>query len=150
MKWSKLVPELTVSNFAESIRFYTGILGFEVMFSRSDSAEFAYLEFEGSQLMLEEFHLDGWNVAGLEKPYGRGVNFQIECSDADELRGRLSGSAYPLYREIEDVWRDTGDTITGSREFLVRDPDGYLLRFSQHLGERDPAYSLDKTQGGRR
>lgn len=137
MKWSKLVPELTVSNFAESIRFYTGILGFEVMFSRSDSADFAYLEFEGSQLMLEEFHPDGWNVAGLEKPYGRGINLQIECSNADELRDRLSDSAYLLYRGVEDVWRVTGDTVSGSREFLVQDPDGYLLRFAQTLGEHE-------------
>ncbi|MGI8541719.1 MAG: bleomycin resistance protein [Rubrobacteraceae bacterium] len=142
MKWSKLVPELTVSDFSGSLEFYTEILGFEVMFSRPG---FVYLEFEGSQLMLEEFHPDGWNVAGLEKPYGLGVNFQIECSDADGLRGRLSD--YPLYRETEDVWRDTGDTLTGSREFLVRDPDGYLLRFSEHLGERDPAASSDEIKG---
>ena len=115
MEWGRLVPELTVSDFAESIRFYTDILGFEVMFSRSDTADFAYLEFEGSQLMLEEFHVDGWNVAGLEKPYGRGVNLQIECSSADELRDRISNSEYPLYREMEDVWRVTGDMVTGSR-----------------------------------
>ena len=131
---------MTVSDFAESIRFYTDILGFEVMFSRSDTADFAYLEFEGSQLMIEEFHVDGWNVAGLEKSYGRGINLQIECSSADELRDRLSNTEYPLYREIADVWRLTGDIVTGSREFLVQDvqdPDGYLLRFCQHLGERD-------------
>lgn len=144
MKWSKLVPELTVSEFAGSIRFYTDVLGFEVMFSRPG---FVYMEFEGSQFMLEEFHSDGWNVAGLEKPYGRGVNFQIECSDAHGLRRRLSDSGHTLYREVEDVWRETGDIVTGSREFLVRDPDGYLLRFSEHLGERDPA---DEIEGGSR
>lgn len=145
MEWSKLVPEFTVSDFAESLEFYTKILGFEVMFSRPG---FVYLEFEGSQLMLEEFHPDGWNVAGLEKPYGRGMNIQIECSDANELRGRILRSARPICREIEDVWRDTGGMVTGSREFLVRDPDGYLLRFSEHLGERDHANSSHKTRGG--
>jgi len=137
---------LTVSNFAESIRFYTGMLGFEVMFSRFDSADFAYLGFEGSQLMLEEFHLDGWNVAGLEKPYDRGINLQIECSDADGLRDLLADSAYPLYREIEDVWRVTGETVSGSREFLVQDPDGYLLRFAQTLGEHEK--SPEPARGG--
>ncbi len=137
MEWGRLVPELTVSDFAESIRFYTGVLGFEVVFSRTDRTNFAYLEFEGSQLMLEKFHVDGWNVAGLEKPYGRGINLQIECSNADGLIKLLSNSGHPLYREIEDVWRVTGDIVTGSREFLVQDPDGYLLRFSQHLGERE-------------
>ena len=146
MEWSRLVPELTVSNFAESIRFYTEKLGFEVMFSRSESTDFAYLEFEGSQLMLEEFHLDGWNVAGLEKPYDRGINLQIECSDADGLRDLLADSAYPLYREIEDVWRVTGETVSGSREFLVQDPDGYLLRFAQTLGEHEK--SPEPARGG--
>jgi hypothetical protein len=109
----------------------------EVLFSRSDSADFAYLNFEGAQLMLEEFHPEAWNVAELEKPYGRGINLQIECSDTSQLRDGLASSDYPLYRDVEDAWRDTGDTLSGAREFLVQDPDGYLLRFSQYLGERD-------------
>ena len=132
-----MVPELTVSDFAESLAFYTEKLGFEVLFSRSGEAAFAYMDFEGAQLMLEEHHENGWNVAGLEKPYGRGINLQIECSDANRLGDRLAGSDHPLYRQIEDTWRDTGHTVTGSRELLVQDPDGYLLRFSQHLGERE-------------
>ncbi len=144
-----MVPELTVSDFDESLAFYTEKLGFEVAFSRSDNVAFAYMDFEGAQLMLEEFHKDGWNVAGLDKPYGRGINLQIECSDAGRLRDGLAGSGYSLYREVEDVWRDTGDTITGSREFLVQDPDGYLLRFSQHLGEREKAIHKTDLERGR-
>lgn len=141
-----MVPELTVSNFAESLEFYAAKLGFEVAFSRADPA-FAYLDFEGAQLMIEEFHEGGWNVAGLTRPYGRGINLQIECSDAEGLRDRLAGSSYPLYREIGDEWYDTGDALAGQREFLVQDPDGYLLRFSQHLGERDKADRPD-LEGG--
>ena len=132
-----VVPELTVSDFAESVGFYTESLDFEVLFSRSDPADFAYLNFEGAQLMLEEFHPGAWNVAELEKPYGRGINLQIECSDANRLRDGLASSGYPLYRDVQDAWRDTGDTLSGAREFLVQDPDGYLLRFAQYLGERD-------------
>ena len=139
MEWNRLVPELTVSSFAESLEFYTEKLGFDMMFSRSKPAAFAYLSFEGAQLMLEEFHRDAWSVAELERPYGRGINLQIVCSDVGKLGNRLASWAYPLYREIEDVWRDTGDRFTGEREFLVQDPDGYLLRFSQYLGERDLA-----------
>lgn len=128
---------MTVSDFAESLRFYTDALGFEVMFSRSDGTDFAYLDFEGAQLMLEASSPEAWKVAELEKPYGRGINLQIECSDAMRLRDGLAGSDYPLYRDTEDAWRDTGDVLSGAREFLVQDPDGYLLRFSQYLGERD-------------
>ena len=144
-----MVPELAVSDFTESLAFYTEKLGFEVVFSRSDEAAFAYMDFEGAQLMLEEFHQDAWNVAGLEKPYGRGINLQIECSDAGLLRDGLVGSKYPLYRGVQDVWRDTGGTVTGSREFLVRDPDGYLLLFSPHLGEREKATHETDLERGR-
>lgn len=149
MEWGKIVPELTVSNFDESLAFYTDKLGFEVVFSRSERAAFAYMDFEGAQLMLEEFHKEGWNVAGLQRPYGRGINLQIECSDAGRLRDGLVGSKYPLYREIEDVWRDTGDTVSGAREFLVQDPDGYLLRFSEPLGERDKTIHQADLERGR-
>ena len=27
--------------------------------------------------------------------------------------------------------------LLGNREFLVQDPDGYLLRFSEYLGEKE-------------
>ena len=136
MRWGKMVPELTVSDFAESLAFYTRGVGFEVAFTCAEPA-FAYLDFEGAQLMGSEFHQDGWNVAGLARPYGKGINLQIECSDVDGLREELARSSYPLYRAIEEQWYETGDVLSGQREFLVQDPDGYLLRFSEFLGERE-------------
>lgn len=142
-----MVPELTVSNFAESLEFYSEYLGFKLAFSRTDE-HFAYLDFEGAQLMIEEFREDGWNVGELQRPYGRGINFQIECSNVDELRNRVSRLGCAPYRETEDIWRETGDIVTGSREFLIQDPDGYLLRFSQHLGENDQIHSSGFVEGG--
>lgn len=35
--------------------------------------------------MLEEFHRDGWNVADLRFPFGRGVNFSIEVDDIESI-----------------------------------------------------------------
>ena len=129
INWAKLVPELTVSDFEMSLNFYK-LLGFHALFAREN---FAYLEFEGSQLMLEQYHESGWNVGILEKPYGRGVNFQIECSNATELRHRMLQAGFALYRDLKDTWRQTGDTVSGAREFLIQDPDGYLLRFAEEL-----------------
>ena len=133
--WNSLVPELTVSDFSESLRFYTEGIGFEVLFSREDPG-FAYLEFERSQLMIEEAHSSGWNVEELERPYGRGVNLQIECTNVRGLKDRLLSHDYLLSRDLEDEWYDRGGTLSGQRELLVQDPDGYLLRFSEPLGER--------------
>ncbi len=134
MEWAKMVPELTVFDFEKSLKFYTEVLGFKVMFTRDN---FVYLDQEGVQIMLEQFHQDGWNTGTLEPPLGRGVNFQIELSDIEPMYQRLKAIDYPFYRDSKDVWRKTGDVQSGQREFLIQDFDGYLLRFIQHLGERE-------------
>lgn len=134
MQWSRLVPELTVSDFATSLTFYTERLGFSVAYLRG-KPDFAYLDRDGIQIMLEEAP-PSWPVGELTRPYGRGVNFEIAWYDVTQLRDKLVGQDYPLYRDLQDTWRETGDTLSGAREFLVQDPDGYLLRFAQPLGER--------------
>lgn len=40
----------------------------------------------------------------------------------------------PLYLEVEDKWYRKDDYEVGNRQFVVADPDGYLLRFFQPLG----------------
>jgi catechol 2,3-dioxygenase-like lactoylglutathione lyase family enzyme len=132
--WAKLVPELTVANFEISLEFYQR-LGFKVLWQREEP-KFAYLDFEGAQIMLEHFHPTGWNVAELQAPYGRGINFQIECSSASEIRDKALAASQGLYRELKETWYKQGDKSSGNREFLLQDPDGYLLRFSQYLGTR--------------
>lgn len=138
--WSRLVPELTVTNFSESFRFYTEILGFRVVHQR-ENPNFAYLDQETAQIMIEEYHNKGWlaDKPENEPPYGRGINFQIELSDIQPVYDNLLSVQYPLFCDMEENWYDMGATLSGHREFLVQDPDGYLLRFSQYLGEQAKA-----------
>jgi hypothetical protein len=37
---------------------------------------------------------------------------------------------------MEEKWYRANDTQLGNRQFIVQDPDGYLLRFFQDLGTR--------------
>ncbi|MCR4456373.1 MULTISPECIES: bleomycin resistance protein [unclassified Pseudescherichia] len=131
--WNRMVPELTVTDFPVSLHFYVEVLGFSVMISRHDP-EFAYVCMGEAQLMLEQYHDGGWNTAELVRPLGRGVNFQIEVDDVDPILSRLQANGVALYRPLRDNVYSTGDTEACQREFLVQDPDGYLLRFSQYLG----------------
>lgn len=135
VEWSKLVPELVVSDFATSLRFYTEGIGFTILWVRQEP-DFAYLDFAGAQLMLEAWQEDGWNVGVLARPYGRGINMQIECADAQGLRDRLVAQGYSLYRDLQDSWYAIAGGLAGQRQFLIQDPDGYLLRFAEPLGER--------------
>ncbi|MDH2067198.1 VOC family protein [Pantoea sp. GD03673] len=130
--WNRMVPELTVTDFAASLHFYTAVLGFEVRIQRQQP-DFAYLCYGEAQLMIEQCHSGGWNTADLHWPLGRGINFQIEVDDIGPVLASLAQHAVPLYRALRDNHYDTGGTTACQREFLVQDPDGYLLRFSQYL-----------------
>ncbi|EIJ2834600.1 bleomycin resistance protein [Vibrio parahaemolyticus] len=133
--WNPMVPELSVSDFSKSLNFYCEILGFKVRSQRT-KPDFAYIEFEQVQIMLEQIHDNGWATGSLEVPFGRGVNFQIELSNIEPVYERLKLAGISLFKEQKDTWYDVGHSLSGQREFLVQDPDGYLLRFSQYLGEK--------------
>ncbi len=135
MHWSLLIPELTVSDFGESVRFYVDTLGFTVKYRR-EQPPFAFLEFEGAQVMLEQHHSSGWNVEGLIRPFGRGINLQIACEHVTALRDRVLSNEHRLYMDLEERWYEAGEQLVGQLAFLVQDPDGYLLRFIQRLGEK--------------
>ena len=134
----RLVPELNCRDFARSFAFYCDVLGFTPAYQRPEH-RFAYLEREGVELMLEELTDDPdftWWTGELEVPFGRGINFQIEVSDLDSLLQSLSRHGFKLRREPWEAWYRADDHENGQRQFLVQDPDGYLLRFCQDLGER--------------
>ncbi|MEZ8411722.1 bleomycin resistance protein [Vibrio splendidus] len=133
--WNPMVPELSVSNFERSLAFYVDVLGFSIRIRR-ENPNFVYLEQEHVQMMLEQISDEGWITGELEAPLGRGVNFQIELSDLEPLVKRLQTHKVSLFREMKETWYDIGEKLSGEREPLLQDPDGYLLRFTQHLGEK--------------
>ena len=66
----------------------------------------------------------------MEYPFGRGINFSIEVDDIDAIYQKLVFEDYPLYRPLTvNKYMVDGDSLE-QREFLVQDPDGYLLRFT--------------------
>jgi len=134
--YNALVPELICSDFARSRAFYVDLLGFRPAYERPEHL-FAYLERGAAQLMIEQFSADGsWLTGEMTQPYGRGINLQIEIDDLDDLAAKLKRAGSAFFREPTDRWYRVDDYETGQRQFLVQDPDGYLLRFCQHLGER--------------
>lgn len=134
--FAPLVPELDVTDLEDSLAFWCGLLGFRIAYARPE-AKFAYLERQGAQVMLCEINGE-WVTGQLQRPFGRGINFQIETDALDPILAALDKAAWPLFRSVRESWYRVGATQeSGAREFLVQDPDGYLLRFSQSLGQRD-------------
>lgn len=135
--WPRLIPELMVSDFDRSQRFYVEVLGFSVRYSR-DEPRFAMLDLDNVCIMIErEWDDPVWSTGPREAPYGRGINFQIEVSDVEDLYARVQDADWPVRLPLQDAWYDTGgDYEEGVRQFMICDPDGYLLRFFQELGQR--------------
>jgi catechol 2,3-dioxygenase-like lactoylglutathione lyase family enzyme len=132
--FSPLVPELAVSNLEESLSFWCGLLGFEIAYDRP-AARFAYLVRGQLQVMLCERN-GRWEPEEMQRPYGRGINLQMTVGQLAPILDALKAANWPLYEEPKEAWYRTGDTEGGQREFLVQDPDGYLLRFAEVLGRR--------------
>lgn len=130
-----LVPELTCSDFTASLAFYVDTLGFRVHYARPEE-QFAYLEREGAQIMIEQPLDRAWITGPLEQPYGRGINLQIGVTDAEALYARCRSAGTPIFMEMEEAWYRRGNVLLGCRQFLVLDPDGYLLRLQQDIGTR--------------
>jgi len=140
----RLVPELDVSDLDTSLAFY-GVLGFAVLYTRPEE-RFAYLELDGVNLMIEEAGGPGrrFRTAPLERPFGRGINFQIEVSHIDRVLERVLAAGYAPLIPMEERWYKTGRGLAGNRQFVVADPDGYLLRFFQDLGASQDQVSPSK------
>ena len=53
------------------------------------------------------------------------------------IYNNLLSNNYKITFEIEENWYRQDNKLLGNKEFLVQDPDGYLLRFSEDLGEKE-------------
>lgn len=137
MKSNSLVPELAITDYDKSLFFYTKILGFTVEYQRVEEG-FAYLSLGESQIMIDQIgKTRTWRTGEFEYPLGRGINLQIEVVESvDSLLSRLRQNNVPLFMELEEKWYRKNDYEVGNKQFLVQDPDGYLLRFFEDLGRR--------------
>ncbi|AYC35077.1 VOC family protein [Pseudomonas cavernae] len=134
-----LTPELNVRNIGKALEFYTGLLGFAICFERSEDG-FATIELDGAFLMLEQIEEldpknDPWVTAKLEYPFGRGINFQINVIDLDGIHNRLLKHGYPVKLPLEQKQYRVGNKFLSVRQFMIMDPDGYLIRLSTLIGE---------------
>lgn len=125
--FNSLIPELSVSNIEKSVEFYKKI-GFKVIYERLEN-KFCFLELEHNQLMIEEIN-DNWNTAILEYPFGRGINISMSVLDIEKMYNNLKDKNIEIFKELECHTYKVNEVIYKDKEFLIQDPDGYLLRFN--------------------
>lgn len=125
--YNSLIPELSVSNIDISKKFYLD-LGFKIRYERKEN-KFCFLQLEGNQIMIEENN-DNWNTGKLEHPYGRGINLSMAVSNIEKMYEILKEKNIRFFLDLEIHEYRINDKISYDKEFLIQDPDGYLLRFN--------------------
>ncbi len=134
-----LVPEFAVRDWRTSLTFYRDVLGFTVRYLRPEEG-FAYLALGEAELMLDQIGL-GRDIDPLDPAarLGRGLNVQIRVPSIAPLLVALGRAGTALHLGPEERWYGRDDEEIGHRQFVVADPDGYLLRFYEALGTRSRA-----------
>ena len=145
MEGNQLLPEFDVFDLNESLHFYIDLIGFYKVYERIEE-KFAFLQLGSVQIMLQQINFENikWNTGKLEYPLGIGINFQIDVNNIDEIYGRLKAEDYKIFIDMEEHWYRKDDILMGCKEFLVQDPNGYVLRFSQDIGEKKVQESIWK------
>jgi len=123
-----LAVELFVPDVAAAARFYSDVFGFELMRIEQhgdNPAVFAISALGGAvvMFMLDQFYAG----ARADLDYrGSGIDVRVMVADVDDYFARAKGAGLHVMHEI-------GDRDYGLRDFIVRDPNGFRLRFATAL-----------------
>ena len=118
----QITPFMHVESLAEAVRFFTGILGFEL---RSQAGNYAYVQRETAGFrLLEQRGPDG------APPGNRRFAYYIDVRDVDALYAELKPTLDTLPKA--DV-HGPADKEYGQRELLVLAPDGNLIAFGEDI-----------------
>lgn len=124
-KAKMLSPIVPVSDMEESIRFYTGVLGFHIAMQSDD---YSILTKDNTSLHLTRAE----NQAVLDATRGH-VSFYLEVEDVESLWSHVS-----RFRDRYKV-RDLFDRDYGMREFHIADPNDCLIFVGEPIRLQEPA-----------
>ena len=128
MDLNNLIPELSVFDILQTKNFYKE-LGFKIEYERQKE-KFIFMSFQDSQFMFEQIHDEGWNTGELIYPLGRGINFSIAVDDIENLYTLVKIKKLEIYKKLTKSVYLVNGIEEIQMEFLIQDPNGYLLRFT--------------------
>jgi catechol 2,3-dioxygenase-like lactoylglutathione lyase family enzyme len=117
-------PELFVPNVDATVRFWVERLGAERV--RIEPGSFAVVRLEASIVFVAHESHYARMGGTLDGPRGVGLDVRIVVDDVDALYQRVRAADV-------DVVHDIADRDYGLRDFIVRDPNGYRIRFASPL-----------------
>jgi uncharacterized glyoxalase superfamily protein PhnB len=119
---------LFVPNVDEAVSFYTETFGFKLQRRdppAGDWATFAIVRLGAAMVMLMQDAFYAGPRRELDTR-GAGLDIRVMVDDVDALYTRARAAGLPIMHEL-------GDRDYGLRDFIVRDPNGFRLRFASPL-----------------
>lgn len=151
---NSLIPNLMVDDVCETALFYQNVLGFKLVVAVADFKK----EMEESNIVMElkegdnldwaNLKLDPEDPASAEMMFQSRVSLAADLPELPELKDVAIGASQTLYLRNNDV--DTqfnnlknkvevvqkpSTKFYGMREWVMKDPNGYILCFGQELNE---------------
>ena len=129
MQYTKLTPNLVVDDVARSIAFYRDQLGMQMGMSVPDQPPYVFASvvhgpveifFNAREAVAEDF------PQMLTHGIGGALSLYLEVDDVDGLYRDLSAKGVKIVMEPKTQFY-------GMREFMIADPDGWLLMFAQRV-----------------
>jgi len=124
--FTKLTPNLIVSDVARSLAFYRDVLGFAVTRTVPDDGPLVFATVECGPV---EIFLNAPEPAFAEypafkdRPIGGTLTQFIQVTGVRAMHAALAGSVH-VVMPLEKKWY-------GVTEFAISDPDGYLITFAE-------------------
>ena len=115
------ISQLRTTDLAESIRFYTAVVGLTL--------EFQYEDFyAGIRAGTGVFHLKRVDQKDPSIEFvdqGDHFHLYLETDDAAAAADALKGKGVRLVKDVHD-------TAWGTREFVIKDNQGHIVYFGEH------------------
>lgn len=124
MNLHPVVPVLSTNQMSETIQFYTGKLGFNVLKEAANNSDIQQVQLGRDQASIK--FLLGENFPGP----GSKEEVYIDCVNVEELLNEFSRSAEIVLPLQKDE--------TGRKFFSVKDNNGYVLSFGQAPSPQTP------------
>jgi catechol 2,3-dioxygenase-like lactoylglutathione lyase family enzyme len=128
--FKKLTPNLIVADVERSLSFYTNMLGFTRGITVPEQAPFVFgsvvsggveIFFNEKQIAAKEYPMFGTQPVGASGT----MYLEVEPGTIERLHEQLK-PAVPIVMPFVTQWY-------GAREFVIADPDGYLITLAERV-----------------
>ena len=122
-EWRQIVPLLQVGNLAESLEYYTAVLGFEVAWLWPDERDPRWAHVVRGQTRFVLTHDLGTSDRPFIAEKGNGVVLYVVVDGIEAAYAELEARGAIVVQELAE--------FGGRRQFSVGELNGYVLAFTE-------------------